>query len=299
MVEHHDRGLQIVGLVRAKRRVKVGPAEELRLVAVEKIRLGAVARKLDPPVVTLVVMISIRHGANGGRERHPGVGAQRAAGHRGPADNALVDAALTGAILPRLRGHIPLRADGPPVVGNGAGIRIEPAQGVLRPGQDARRRDHGRRHGELREIMPRLRIEKEGAADSKSGVLKDAPLDRDIRLTFGLTPRFHVQQRLIAQRRDRHGKRCDGVRHRHPGRIHRKQRQLHRFLRLGAGDDRRGGRDQHAKAPSHRQKRTPAMPDAQVRAITGSPEIRSRAPRPAETRTKRNEPPAPGSRSRR
>ena len=59
---------------------------------------------------------------------------------------------------------------------------------------------HGRRHGYLREIVPRLRIVKGDAPDAKTRVLEDAALDGDVGLVFGKIPGLHVHQRLEAER---------------------------------------------------------------------------------------------------
>ncbi len=206
VIRRQQDRFQVFRFVGIERRVEVRPAEELRLVAREQVRLRVGVAQLDATVDPVEVTVAKRHGTVRLRARPRHVGPHPAAARARGAGEALVELLAIQAVFARRQRQGAGRLDRPPAVQNGADGRIERAPGVVRPREDLRGGEHGGRNRNFGEVMPGLGVARRDRAQAEARVLKDAAADRDVGLGLGEIARLDVNLRLEPQRRDRHGK---------------------------------------------------------------------------------------------
>ena len=127
------------------------------------------------------------------------------------------------------------RAHRPPTMGDGADGGVSRAQGQRRARAHLRCREQRRRNRNLRHVVPGLRVEQGDRANGKPCVLENPAPDRHVGLRLGEVAAVDIHARLVAQRRDRHGKRDGGRLVRDPRGIDGHLREVESVLRKPRG----------------------------------------------------------------
>ena len=210
MVKGDEEVLQVFRFRGIERRVEVGPAKELRLVAGEEIRLRVRARQLQPRIHAVEAAVAERNGAVGLGMRPRHIRRQALTEDACLADITLVKLLPVEPVRARRQQDRAGRLHRPPAVGHRAHRGGRGRHRLLRPGEDLRRAQHGRRHGRVGGIVSGLRIDHGHGPELETGVFKNAATDGHIRLGLGEVARLHVHLRFEAQRRNRGGKRAGG-----------------------------------------------------------------------------------------
>ncbi len=226
VVECDEECLQVLSLDDAKRRVEVGPAEEFGLITGKQVGLVAFAGELEADIAAVEIVVAVGHRAIRLRTRQGHVGTEAEPAGAEALGVALIKFLPVGIVLAKGHGGRACGANGAPPVSDGAGVGVEAEECVIHADENRRRLKHRGRHRNLGEIVPGLGIVERHCADAETGVLKNATADRDVRLPFRKIARLHIDLRLVAQARHRHGKRAHHLLVGHTLRINGDRREL-------------------------------------------------------------------------